>query len=223
MSELIKLTQKDIDNETDKYYEALSQSTFEAFKDSFYYDNLNINDYIKISKVYNDSKSFILDLPCDEKFLLSFSNSENLDGVWFDVETVIWNDIVLNDDDRQAYNQYTVEQECIYFLFNDIEEEIMNSDLEIDNDFKTNIFVSKSVIRSLINHHLKDYLNKINVELLIDFIIDGIKDLDTWISNSISDYFESEEFYNWIDDIEYYQMDYFMSEINRNGFVEVYI
>lgn len=219
--ELIKITQKDIDNETERYFKALSNSTFEAFKDSFCYDNLEINKNIKITKVYDTSKSFILDLPCDEKFLASFMT--DLDGVWYDVETVIWNDIVLNDDDKQTYNYYTAEIEAIYLLLNDIEEEIMNDDLNINNEYITNIFVDKAIIRDLIQHHLKDYLNKIDVELLIDFIVDGIKDLDKWIVNSIKSYFESDDFYNWLDEIEYYQIDYIMSEIKNNGFCEMYI
>lgn len=222
--ELIKINREDIKQGTDNFYKALEQSTFDTFQESIYYHSFAINEYIKISKVHNNkSMSFILDLPCDEKFLLSFSNSENLDGVWFDVETIIWNDIILNDDDRQPYNQLTVEQESLYFLFNDIEEEIMNDDLIINDNSNTNIYVSKEVIRSLINHHLKDVLHKIDVELLMQFIIDGIKNLDKWIVKTISDHFESEDFIDWIDSIEYYQIDYFMSEINHKGYIDVYI
>lgn len=213
------LKREDIDNESEIYLEALSNAVNETFKEVVFSSDIEINNYIKLTKVYNDCYGFKLDLPFEEKMLQSFIT--DLDGAWFDVETVIWNDIVNDENNILPYNQYTVYQEAISDLFSDIEDEILKNELTITKTFDNIDLISLIDMNYFID--LFPFKDDINVDTLKNFIEDGICNLDNWIKRCIENYFQSEDYYDLLFDIENGEWDYMMEEINRNGFIEVYI
>ena len=216
------LKREDIDNESKNFLEALSSTTNEQFKEIVYLNDIELNNYIKIVKIHSDCYSISLNLPIDEKFLLSFGNPEQLDGVCYDVEAVIWNEIILNDEDIQQYNMYTVEQENIFDLYYEIEQEILNAELTVDNNFNGIDLISLIDVDYFIDKYF-EYKDKVNIEILKELIEQGINVLDTWITEIVKEYFESDNYYDLIYDIENYEIDYMLEEINKKGFIEVYI
>lgn len=216
------IKREDIDNESEIYLEAISNAVNETFKEVVFSSDIELNNYIKLTKVYNDCYGFKLDLPIEEKFLLSFGNPQDLDGAYFDVEALIWNEIITNDDNIQEYNHYTVQQENIFDLYYEIEQEILNAELTIDNNFNGIDLISLIDIDYFINEYFK-FKDDVDIDLLKEFIEQGINGLDKWITATIKDYFQSEDYFDLLWDIENGEVEYMMEEINTNGFIEVYI
>lgn len=213
------LKKEDVENETEIYLEVLSNAVNETFKEVVFSSDIEINDYIKLTKVYNDCYAFTIDLPFEEKMLQSFIT--DLDGAWFDVETVIWNEIANNEDDILPYNQYTEYQEAVSDLFSDIEDEILRNELTITNTFDNIDLISLIDMDYFID--LFKFKNDIDVDTLKNLIEDGVCNLDNWIQRCIENYFQSEDYFDLLIDIEDGEWEYITEEINKNGFIEVYI
>lgn len=217
------LKQSDIDNETDNYLKALNDSIQIHFDDFFYGgSNLDINKYIAISDIKKDYYTLKLDLPIEEKFLLSFGNEDNLDGCYFDVECLIWNTIVSDIDNEQEYNYYTVQQENLFDLFYEIEQEILSNEITVTKDLKPIDLLSLIDIDFFIDEYFK-FKDDVDIDLLKDSIEQGITGLDKYIVDVLSEYLQSDDYYDFIDSIEFSEIDYIQDEINQHGFIEVYI
>lgn len=209
----VKLTIEDIDNCTDEFLEALDIMNLEDIKDITYRENLKVNDIVEITKFYDyNNYEISIKLNKEQQYLLSFMT--DLDAEWYDCSSTLYNDIVLNENDRVYANMGSFETERIEFMLMDIERE-----LEELTDISTNPQID---IYGYIKHFCSDFENKINVDLLIEKIEDGINKLLNLINRQIMNYLEN-EFLELISECEYYNIQHLRCEALEKGYVEVYI
>ena len=210
---MVKLTSKDIEEGTENYCKALTDATNSYLNDWTDMD-IELSRILKITGMSNKTTHLAIDLPFEEGWLISLAT--DLDYCCYDSTTELWNNIVKDEDLISQYNMTDIYDESLLFLFGELEDEIMSLDLDNNTDLTkeidVNIFIEKYEYRDLIEvDELKEAMDK------------ALKELQQIIDSNLKEYFQSDEYYNMIDEIEFYQIDYYWEEINKNGFVEVYI
>lgn len=210
---MVKLTLKDLEDGTENYFKALSNATTQYFRDWVNMD-IEINKILKITSIDGKNCDLSIDLPFEEGYLLSFAT--DLDYVCYDCTTELWNNIVLDDKLMSEYNRTDVYTESLLFLFGKIEDEIMGLELNTAMDL-----TKKIDVQSFINDY--EYKELINEDYLKEAIVKSLKELQELIEDNVKNYFESEEYFELIDDIEWNEINYMYEEIQKNGFIEVYL
>ena len=194
-------------SDNDLISKALSEEIEYQLDEMLRYDNIEVNDIVDITKIYSHNDvEFKIKLREDSCLLLGLAT--DLDDVWFYCQSELWNNIVLNDENRVKYGFTEVYDEAIWFLFKEIEE-----DIAIDNNFNINI-----------NYYIEHFKfkNLINKNKLYRYIEKGVKALKNLINKSIENYMEI-EYFNLINEIEDNILDYMYDEIRKNGYYECYV
>lgn len=208
--------------------EIVSNNTFDRIKDDVNYsyrNNIQITDKISIHRV-NDLKNqynvdFSFNMSDDDMYLL-LSFITDLDGIWYDVTSELWNKLVLDENDKSYVNQMTVEKEAfenmfIQFQYNLIDGYFRN---EINSVYGFNFDIEKEV-----NEYVNDfeYKEMINCDELKELFVKSVKDLETILLKIVNDWFMSEEFFDMYDEYYFYEYEYIVNEIMENGFYTDYV
>ena len=208
----IKINKNDLNDylegsDNDLISKALSEEIEYQLDEMLRYDNIEVNDIVDITKFYSHNDvEFKIKLSEDSCLLLSLAT--DLDDVWFYCQSELWNNIVLDDENRVRYGFTEVYDEAIWFLFKEIEE-----DIAVDNDFDIDI-------NYYIEHfEFKDLIDK---DGLYEYIEKGIEALKNLIDKSIENYMEI-EYFELIEEIEDNILDYMYDEIHRHGYYECYV
>lgn len=208
--------------------EIVNNNTFDRIKDDVNYsyrNNIQINDKISIHRV-NDLKNqynvdFSFNMSDDDMYLL-LSFITDLDGIWYDVTTSLWNELVLDENDKSYVNQMTVEKEAfenmfIQFQYNLIDGYFRN---EINSVYGFNFDIEKEV-----NEYVNDfeYREMVNCDKLKELFIKSVKDLENILLKIVNEWFMSEEFFDMYDEYYFYEYDYIINYINENGSYTDYV
>lgn len=195
-----------IDN--DLLSKAIQDNVEYCVDDMLYHDNIEVNNLIDITHIYNYNGdcNYKLKISPDDNLLLSLI--VGLDDYFYDCKVELWNTIVLDDDKQVMYNFTTEYDESLYFLISKIEDDIVD-DVNVieDIDFYINDF---------------EYKDLVDKELLKEMIIDGVNKLYDMINNSINEYFDN-EFMDLLFEIEINVIDYMYDECRRIGYYECYV
>lgn len=194
-------------SDNDLISKALSEEIEYQLDEMLRYDNIEVNSVVDITKFYSHNDvEFQIKLSEDSCLLLSLAT--DLDDEWYYSQSALWNDIVLDDENRVRYGFTEVYDEAIWFLFKEIEDSIA-----IDNDFNINI-----------DYYIEDFefKNLIDKDGLYEYIEKGIEALKNLIDKSIENYMET-EYFDLIDEIEDNILDYMYDEINKTGYYECYV
>ena len=208
--------------------EIVNNNTFDRIKDDVNYsyrNNIKINDKISIHRV-NDLKNqydvdFSLNMSDDDMYLL-LSFITDLDGIWYDVTTLLWNELVLDENDKSYVNQMTIEKEAfenmfIQFQYNLIDGYFRN---EINSVYGFNFDIEKEV-----NEYVNDfeYKEMVDCDKLKELFIKSVKDLENILLKIVNEWFMSEEFFDMYDEYYFYEYDYIINQIIENGFYTDYV
>jgi len=208
--------------------EIVNNNTFDRIKDDVNYsyrNNIQINDKISIHRV-NDLKNqydvdFSFNMSDDDMYLL-LSFITDLDGIWYDVTTLLWNELVLDENDKSYVNQMTVEKEAfenmfIQFQYNLIDGYFRN---EINSVYGFNFDIEKEV-----NEYVNDfeYKEMVNCDKLKELFVKSVKDLENILLKIVNEWFMSEEFFDMYDEYYFYEYDYIINYINENGSYTDYV
>lgn len=206
----------------------VTNNTFDKIKDDVNYsyrNNIKINDKISIHRV-NDLKNqynvdFSFNMSDDDMYLL-LSFITDLDGIWYDVTTSLWNELVLDENDKSYVNQMTVEKEAfenmfIQFQYNLIDGYYCN---EINSVYGFNFDIEKEV-----NEYVNDfeYKEMVDCDKLKEVFIKSVKDLENILLKIVNEWFMSEEFWDLYDEYYFYEYDYIINQIIENGFYTDYV
>ena len=206
----------------------VTNNTFDRIKDDVNYsyrENIKINDKISIHRV-NDLKNqydvdFSFNMSDDDMYLL-LSFITDLDGIWYDVTTLLWNELVLDENDKSYVNQMTVEKEAfenmfIQFQYNLIDGYFRN---EINSVYGFNFDIEKEV-----NEYVNDfeYKEMVDCDKLKELFIKSVKDLENILLKIVNEWFMSEEFFDMYDEYYFYEYDYIINQIIENGFYTDYV
>lgn len=208
--------------------EIANNNTFDRIKDDVNYsyrNNIQINDKISIHRV-NDLKNqynvdFSFNMSDDDMYLL-LSFITDLDGIWYDVTTSLWNELVLDENDKSYVNQMTIEKEAfenmfIQFQYNLIDGYFCN---EINSVYGFNFDIEKEV-----NEYVNtfEYKEMINSNKLKELFVKSVKDLENILLKIVNEWFMSEEFFDMYDEYYFYEYDYIINQIIENGFYTDYV
>lgn len=208
--------------------EIANNNSFNRIKDDVNYsyrNNIQINNKISIHRV-NDLKNqydvdFSFNMSDDDMYLL-LSFITDLDGIWYDVTTSLWNELVLDENDKSYVNQMTVEKEAfenmfIQFQYNLIDGYFCN---EINSVYGFNFDIEKEV-----NEYVNDfeYKEMVNCDKLKELFIKSVKDLENILLKIVNEWFMSEEFFDMYDEYYFYEYDYIVNYINENGSYTDYV
>lgn len=208
--------------------EIVNNNTFDRIKDDVNYsyrNNINITDKISIHRV-NDLKNqynvdFSFNMSDDDMYLL-LSFITDLDGIWYDVTTSLWNELVLDENDKSYVNQMTVEKEAfenmfIQFQYNLIDGYFCN---EINSVYGFNFDIEKEV-----NEYVNtfEYKEMVDCDKLKELFIKSVKDLENILLKIVNEWFMSEEFFDMYDEYYFYEYDYIVNQIMENGFYTDYV
>lgn len=208
--------------------EIVNNNSFDNIKDDVnwsYRNNIQINDKISIHRV-NDLKNqydvdFSFNMSDDDMYLL-LSFITDLDGIWYDVTTSLWNELVLDENDKSYVNQMTIEKEAfenmfIQFQYNLIDGYFRN---EINSVYGFNFDIEKEV-----NEYVNtfEYKEMINSNKLKELFVKSVKDLETLLLKIVNKWFMSEEFFDMYDEYYFYEYDYIVNQIMENGSYTDYV
>jgi len=207
----VRLTKEDIANTSDVFLEALNQMNIEDLQDIIYRENLKISDIIELSRFYNyDDYEVSIRFNTEEQILLSLIT--DLDAMWYDSISVLYNDIVLNPNDMVYANRPTVQTEEIETMLYEIETELENiNDLSINPNINIDMYINEL-----------EFKDMIDTELLKQKIEEGINEILNILNSQVMNYFEN-DLIELMSECEYYNIRHLTTECEQKGYVEVYI
>lgn len=184
---------------------------------SLQYDSIKINDIVKIIGFYGKPTNYNseIDITFNSENNLLLSLASDLDDYFYDTKTFLWNELVLNENNKEYYNTTTKYTQSLEFLFYDIETEIENS---IDNLFD-NPLCMVNVEYFIQNFEFKDLINTEKLKQKIETSIIKLMDL---INDAINNYFEN-DYQQMIMDIELNVLNSIEHQVNYYGYYEGYI
>lgn len=184
---------------------------------SLQYDSIKINDIVKIIGFYGKPTNYNskIDITFNSENNLLLSLASDLDDYFYDTKTFLWNELVLNENNKEYYNTTTEYTQGLEFLFYDIETEIENN---IDNLFD-NPLCMVNVEYFIQNFEFKDLIDTEKLKQKIETSIIKLMDL---INDAINNYFEN-DYQKMIMDIELNVLNSIEHQVNYYGYYEGYI
>lgn len=178
------------ENKQDEYIDLIDEVICDEIRYGIDYDlyrgeNINIIDNggltVDIQKIYDyDKRDVNLSYDFNIEYGVLLSLCTDLDYVCYNSDIELWNAIVLNDDNRINDNMCNEYSESIFFLFDDIENQIWKtSDLLNDDDIWCFIDDYK-------------YKNLINTDELYNYISLSINELDKIVNKALNNWFEND-------------------------------
>lgn len=166
---------------------------------------------VEITKIHdyvNRDVNLSYDFAIEYGTLLSLCT--DLDYAFYNSDIELWNAICKDENLINHRNINDVYSESIFFLFDDIENQIWKtSELPTDDDIWT---------------YINDYKFKelIDVDELYNYISLSINELDKWTNNAINNWFEN-DLYDIYDDNFHIVLNDIINKVELNGEYECYI
>lgn len=208
----------DVENKKTKDINEYIQNVIDyEITSSLQYDNIKINDIVKIIGFYGKPTNYNskIDITFNSENNLLLSLASDLDDYFYDTKTFLWNELVLNENNKEYYNTTTEYTQSLEFLFYDIETEIENS---IDNLFDNPLNII-NVEYFIQDFKFKDLINTEKLKQRIETSIIKFMDL---INDAINNYFE-DDYQQMIMDIELNVLNSIEHQVNYYGYYEGYI
>lgn len=185
------------ENRQDEYIDLIDEVICDEIRYGIDYDlyrgeSINIIDNggltVDIEKIYDyDKKDVALSYDFNIEYGTLLSLCTGLDYVCYNSEIELWNTIALKDDDKIYDNRCNEYSESIFFLFDDIENAIYNSEEHFLSNDELSYFIDDYKYKDLIDtDELLNYLSLSINEL--DKIVD--KALNNWFENDLQEIYE---------------------------------
>lgn len=179
------------ENKCDKYIDLIDEVIYNEIQYAIDYDlyrgeNIDIIDNggltVSITKIYDyDKRDVNLSYDFNIEYGTLLSLCTDLDYVCYNSDIKLWNTIVLNDDDKINDNRCNEYSESIFFLFDDIENAIYNSEKHFLSDDELSYFVD--------NYKYKDL---VNTDELLNYLSLSINELDKIVNQALNNWFEND-------------------------------